>query len=538
MGLTYTELFVYFIGILIAIYLYGIKNYGYFKNKGVKYIEAYFPFIGSTSTYMLQGQHISDFLLSCYNKYQDEKYIGMFLFQRPAIFLRDPEIMKLVGIKNFDSFGDHPFPMTDEMDPLFGNALLTLKDQKWRDMRSTLSPGFSKSKMKELFILIEETAKDYSRHFVERASKIDKNIIEIETKDMISRYTNDIVASSVFGLKTDSLINKENEFYRLGKLASDFSGLRLFKYAIASAFPKLFKIFNLTFLPKEAISFFRNLVESSIKIREKSGIIRNDMIKILIETKNGSLKHDKNSTDSFETGFATVQESEIGKRNVSRKWTDDELTAQAMLFFIAGFDSTSNLIIYIIYELACNPDIQKKLQNEIDDYIKISGEDISYDKLSSLNYLDMTISETLRKWPPFVVIDRECTKNYLLPPPNATSTQSYQVKKGDPIWFPIYSVHHDPKNYPNPERFQPERFSEENKSSIKPGTFMPFGIGPRNCIGSRFALMVAKAIIFHLLAKFDITVTKNTRIPIKLDWKTINFVPDGGMYVGLKLRDF
>jgi cytochrome P450 family 9 len=106
----------------------------------------------------------------------------------------------------------------------------------------------------------------------------------------------------------------------------------------------------------------------------------------------------------------------------------------------------------------------------------------------------------------------------------------------DNIIIPIYSLHRDPQYYPDPDRFDPERFSDENKSKINPYTYLPFGTGARSCIGSRFALMETKVLFFHLLSNFEIVPVAKTQIPIRFDRKAINMSAEKGFWVGLQRR--
>lgn len=94
------------------------------------------------------------------------------------------------------------------------------------------------------------------------------------------------------------------------------------------------------------------------------------------------------------------------------------------------------------------------------------------------------------------------------------------------VWFPIYAIHRDPTHYPNPDVFDPERFSNENQKNISSSIFLPFGIGPRSCIASRFALLELKAFIYHILLEFKIECSPNTQIPLKLKSGTNNLDAD------------
>lgn len=137
--------------------------------------------------------------------------------------------------------------------------------------------------------------------------------------------------------------------------------------------------------------------------------------------------------------------------------------------------------MFAAYELVTNPDIQQTLYEEISDVNEqLGGKRITYETLQKMKYLDQVICETLRKWPAAGQIDRLCVKDYIY---DDEDKLKFKIEKGSNIIFPVYGMHRDPKYYPNPEKFDPERFSDENKHNITPGTYAPFGLGPRNCIG-------------------------------------------------------
>lgn len=145
----------------------------------------------------------------------------------------------------------------------------------------------------------------------------------------------------------------------------------------------------------------------------------------------------------------------------------------------------------------------------------------------------ISFTESLRKWPTAVAVDRECVKPYTIEPKLPGEKPVYIKEKG-PIWIPIYGIHHDPKFYPVPEKFDPDRFSDENKRKINAYTYLPFGLGPRNCIGSRFALLEIKTVFFHLLHNFAIVPTNKSIIPVKLSAKGFSLTAEGGFWFGLK----
>lgn len=108
--------------------------------------------------------------------------------------------------------------------------------------------------------------------------------------------------------------------------------------------------------------------------------------------------------------------------------------------------------------------------------------------------------ESLRKWPPAMSIDRKCVKPYKYVNNDGTKLT---LNVGDTIWIPVLGIHRDSEYYPNPDKFDPERFSDENKHKILPFTYLPFGSGPRNCIGNnrvniKFICLITFLFVFKV----------------------------------------
>lgn len=129
--------------------------------------------------------------------------------------------------------------------------------------------------------------------------------------------------------------------------------------------------------------------------------------------------------------------------------------------------------------------------------------------------------------------DRICVKDYIL----KFDDKVLHIDRDVTCFIPIWNFHRDPKYFPNPEKFDPDRFNESNRGSIDPDTYLPFGVGPRNCIGSRFALMELKTIFFYLLLNFSFEVCDKTEIPLKFAKIPIGIKPENGIWLALKPRD-
>ena len=195
----------------------------------------------------------------------------------------------------------------------------------------------------------------------------------------------------------------------------------------------------------------------------------------------------------------------------NKKLTNNEIAAQAWVFLLAGFETTATTLGYMSYLLATHPKIQERLHRELINAMD-SNQEIDYDKLQALPYLDACISETLRLFPPVFRLERECNTDMML------GNTGIYLQKGHSVEVLVYAMHHNEEYFPNAEKFSPERFLPENRHLILPYTYMPFGNGPRNCIGIRFALMEIKLALAHILTRFKFTKIDKTE-------QTIEFLP-------------
>lgn len=173
--------------------------------------------------------------------------------------------------------------------------------------------------------------------------------------------------------------------------------------------------------------------------------------------------------------------------------TETELIAQCFIFLIAGFETTATLLSYLFYSLTLNSDCQSKLVEEVNANTNEKGE-IDYETLAQMPYLDACISEALRLYSPVTFLSRDAMEDTKLGP--------LSITKGMAIHIPVFAIHHDEKYYPDPFKFNPDRFLPENRHKLVPYTYLPFGVGPRNCIGLRFALMEAKLATVKVLKRF------------------------------------
>ncbi|XP_072609187.1 cytochrome P450 3A12-like isoform X4 [Vulpes vulpes] len=207
--------------------------------------------------------------------------------------------------------------------------------------------------------------------------------------------------------------------------------------------------------------------------------------------------------------------------------SDLELVAQSIIFIFAGSDTTSSCLSFLMYELATHPDVQQKLQEEIDATFPNKAAP-TYEALIQMEYLDMVLNETLRLYSIAGRLERVCKKD--------VEISGVFIPKGTVVMVPTFILHRDQNLWPEPEEFRPERFSRKNKDSINPYTYLPFGTGPRNCIGMRFAIMNMKLALVRVLQNFSFKPCKETQISLRINTRGI-IQPEKPVVLKVEPRD-
>ncbi|EDW00823.1 probable cytochrome P450 6a13 [Drosophila grimshawi] len=424
-----------------------------------------------------------------------ERFCSFYTFLTKALFLLDLELIKRIMISDFNSFADRGLFHNVRDDPLTGN-LLFLDGEQWRWLRQHLTPVFSSGKMKFMFPTMVQVAKQL-------ALSAEQQLGEFEAKDLCARFTTDVIGSCAFGLDCNSLANPQSEFREMGRSITE----RPLHQGVVQAFmfsePQLARRLRLRLFRPEVSRFFMETVRQTLDYRKREHIKRNDLIQLLIE---------------------------LGAETEEDKLSFEQIAAQAMVFFLAGFDTSSTTMSFCLYELALNPEIQQRLRLEIKETLKRHGEQLSYECLQEMTYLNQVVAETLRKYPILPHLLRRTTKEYQVP------GCSLILEKGIRVMIPVHSIHHDPEIYPDPERFDPDRFEVEAIKSRHPFAYLPFGQGPRACIGERFGLIQVKIGIATLLHHCQIQSTPRTQIPLRFQKKNFLIASESGIH--LKIERF
>ncbi|XP_049644601.1 cytochrome P450 3A12-like [Suncus etruscus] len=459
---------------LVLLYLYGTRTHGWFKKLGVPGPKP-LPFFG---TLLPCWPGMWNFDVYCYKKYG--RIWGVFEGSQPVLAITDPDLIKTVLVKECYSV----FTNRKNIGPMgiMKDSVAMSEDEQWKRLRTLLSPNFSSRKLKEMLPIIAQ----YGDMLVKNLkTEVDKGK-PMTLKDIFGAYSMDVIASTSFGVHVDSLNNPKDPLLENTQKLLKFNFFQPFLFFII-LFPFLtpvYKLLNISQFPRRVTSYFKKFIqrikESRLKDNEKHRV---DLLQLMLNSQNSK----------------TVE--------THKAMTDVELVAQSILFVLAGYDSTTNSLSFIMHSLATHPDIQLKLQQEIDSTFPNKAPP-TYDTLMQMEYLDMVVKESLRLYPAVVRLQRLCKKD--------VEINGLIIPKGTMVSIPILFLHKDSELWVEPEEFYPERFSSENKGSINPYVYMPFGIGPRNCLGMRFALMNLKFALVKVLQNFTFKPCKETQIPLKV----------------------
>ncbi|KAF1397777.1 Cytochrome P450 3A29, partial [Spheniscus humboldti] len=462
---------------------YGIWPFQAFKKLGIPGPRP-LPFFGTLLAYR---HGITHFDQMCFEKYG--KMWGIFDGRQPVLMVLDLILIKNILVKEcYTIFTNR---RNSSLNGILELAISVAEDEKWKRIRTVLSPTFTSGKLKEMFPIINH----YGEKLVKNIEKKVANDEFVTMKDIFGAYSMDVVASTSFSVNIDSMSNPNDPFVTNIKEFLNFSFLNpVFVFSVLFPFviPVLGKM-NVTLLSSKAIDFFKGVFIKMKKEREKgSSTDRVDFLQLMVDTQCSCDSSKFAETDSY------------------KSLSDEEILAQALIFVIAGYETTSSTLSYISYNLATHPDVQQRLQDEIDANLPNKATP-TYNAIKQMEYLDMVVNESLRLYPPGSRLERICKKTVEL--------NGVTIPKGMVVMIPAYVLHRDPEYWPEPEEFRPERFSKESKESIDPYTFLPFGAGPRNCIGMRFALLIVKVAMVVLLQNFSFRTCKDTPIPLVLDTK-------------------
>ncbi|KAG5669761.1 hypothetical protein PVAND_000055 [Polypedilum vanderplanki] len=484
-----TIIISFLLAVFTLAYLWIQRRYSFFARLGVLHDKPKFP-LGN----MHGKTHPSEVFKQFYDKFcRKASAFGVYLFINPLFVITDLDLAKDVLIRDFEAFHNRGAFYNKKDDPLSAH-LLTIEDQEWKDMRNKLTPTFTSGKMRMYF----STLLEVSDRMIEKLKRNCDNIIEV--KEMLAQYTTDVIGNVGFGLSINAIDNPDTEFRRVGGKLFNKETKFILRVALFATFKNIARKLGLKLIPSDITKFFMGVVKDTVNYRLENNIERNDVLDTLMKIRD------------------ETQENE-------GKLTTEEIAAQCFIFFVAGFETSSTTGTLVLYNLVKYPEVQEKLRDEIRTILARHDNKITYEAMQEMKYLQMVVDESLRIYPPIFQVLRQAARDYKIEKDN------FVIPKGSLVGVPVYAIHHDPEYYPEPHKFDPERFNDENKANRHPMAFLPFGQGPRNCIGFRFGLMQTKVALIQLLLNFRVHSSEKTPDPIKFDPDTATLSSENDMWL-------
>lgn len=371
--------------------------------------------------------------------------------------LNDPDAIKYVLVDhaaNFiKGFG------YEQLLPVLGRGLLTSEGSFWRRQRKLAQPAFHRQRLTE----ISEVMAQEARSHIEKWRTASESGKPFDIAEDMMHLTLRIVGLTLLGSDVSADVDS------VGTAVSCL---------LREGNRRLLSLTHFT----EKLPLPKNLVYK----RHLDTL--NSIIYSIIEKRRANPGSSTPSGDLLSM-FMAAQDEETGER-----MSNQQLRDEVMTMFLAGHETTANLLAWTFYLLSRHPGIERKVREELQTVL--NGRTPRFDDLPQLVYLESVLEESLRLYPPAWILARQSTR--------VERVGGFDIPKGSVIVISPYVIHRNTKFWDNPEGFDPDRFIEKNSQDRKKYSYIPFGAGPRQCIGNAFALMEAKIILATALQSYQL----------------------------------
>ncbi|GAB0100091.1 Cytochrome P450 [Sergentomyia squamirostris] len=501
-----SEILWIFTALLVAVYVYFRRQYRFWKELGVPFVTPTFP-LGNVTDSVAVGTHFSYVMRNLYERTKHEKYIGIYFFQSPCLLINCPEIAKTILVRDFNYFMDRGVFYNEKLDPLSAN-LFFMEGQKWRNLRAKISPTFTSGKLKILFHTVTAVSEELL-NYISESLEVSSSGKYLEIKDLMARFTTDVIGCTAFGINCDSLHNPQNEFRKMGNRLVNITKSRAVALFLGMINRTLAQKLGLRFTLKNDADFFMNVIRQTISQREQDKIKRNDFMDLMIQLKNKGHLEDTESTDEGTEAL-----------------TFEEIAAQCWVFYFAGFETSSTTITIALHQLSVHEDVQEKAREEVRRILEKHDGKLTYEAVMEMEYLSQIVNETLRLFPPVGTIHRISNQDYRLP-------NGAIMPKGTFIVIPSLAYQYDEDVFPNAHHFDPERFTDNARAGRHNFSFIPFGEGPRICVGMRFGQMVVKIALAQILSRYHFTLSERTSTELEINSTAFLHTPKNDIWLNL-----
>ena len=420
---------------------------------------------------------------------------------KPSLVVTDKFILKKILIDNHSSFKDR-----NQNSSVFSSA----KNDDWKSSRRLMSHSFSPLNLKAMGPKIDAGIKTLLSS-LDLLTK-ERGFSQIDSLSVFGSFSLDVIARCCFNLDIKQEGSTAEEFLMH---ANDFFKVSRLKLFLSHILPNsVKKLIKFSVNSKASIKYLRNL--SSELVEKYSRNLSSELVEKYSRNLSSELveKYSRNLSSELVEKYEHFESHEIGASGKyflqlmmeckdSLGLTKDQIIDNCILFFAVGFEATSLILSYSSYALALYPDIQEALYLEIQSLKSMESEGMYSNQLP---VMDKFLKEVLRLYTPALRTQRVATQNF-----NFTyDGKKIFVPDGTVVRIPIHIIHNDTDYYHNPGEFNLNRFASVNAPHLKDCTFLPFGVGPRNCVGSTFALTEIKKALVGIVRKYRFLKSEHT----------------------------
>lgn len=378
------------------------------------------------------------------------------------ILISQPEYIRHVLQENYTNYKKDYF--YEDLKLALGRGLVTSEGDFWRQQRKLAQPAFHRAQIERF----SQTMVDQTLALVERWNAAPEGSATVDLVDEMKRLTMSIVGLTLFSSDVSS------EAISLG-------------HAINGVLTYLNHRMELLVKLPASFPTRRNL-----QFRRDYDVVKERVLRMITDRRT----HGAEGGDLLDM-LLTAQDEETGVG-----MSDRQLLDEVMTLFMAGHETTAHTLVWTFYLLHHHPHVESRLHDELDEVL--GGEPPTIGNLQDLTYTDMVIRESMRYLPAVWGIGREALEDDEL--------DGYSVPAGTTVFIPIYNMHRHPAYWDDPDSFQPERFADPRMEKSKRWIYMPFGGGPRQCIGNSFALMEAKLALAAIAQRFHVRLESEAEI--------------------------
>ncbi|XP_046467884.2 cytochrome P450 4C1-like isoform X1 [Neodiprion pinetum] len=377
--------------------------------------------------------------------------------------------------------------------PWLGNGLFTAPTAIWRIHRKLIGPTFN-LKILESFVSVFAAQSS----IMVKKMETELNGGEFVIFKYVSLCAMDIICETAMGVSMGAQSNNSGDYIETVEKTFAIIYQRVFKAWLQ--YDAIFYRTRLGREQKKCLNVLHDFTNNVIR-RKKEALLRKR------DNRDATTDHKYDEDDSLPPRRKAYLDLLMELTDNQMKFTDQELREEVDTMIVAGHDTTSNMICSVLLMLASHPDVQEKAYRELEEIYgssKVEERCVTHEDLSRMGYLERVIKETMRVFPIAATVSRAVTEDF--------DVGEYTLPKGSIVGIDIIKMHRSEEFWPDPFVFDPDRFLPQEIAKRHSCVYLPFSAGPRNCIGSRFAMMEMKTVLATILRRYIIKKDKITPI--------------------------